>query len=94
MAKLVFKFGSMGSSKTANLLIQAYNFDEKDINILCLKPGIDDRSGINIIKSRIPGLQRECLTIYDKWFILIKVSIFRLLFLINNNLFLKQSQSI
>jgi len=65
MAKLVFKFGSMGSRKTANLLIQAYDFDEKDINFLCMKPGIDNRNGINIIKSRIPGLQRECITIYE-----------------------------
>jgi thymidine kinase len=65
MAKLTYKYGVMGSSKTSSLIIQAYNFDEKNINFLCLKPGIDDRTGVNMIKSRVPGLQRECLTIYE-----------------------------
>ena len=49
----------MGSAKTALLLTQAYNFEERGMEYLCLKPIIDDREKDNIIKSRI-GISRKC----------------------------------
>lgn len=58
MAKLYFYYGTMGSSKTANLLIQANSFEERGIPFICLKPSLDTRDG-NYIKSRV-GIQREC----------------------------------
>lgn len=65
MAKLYFKFGAMGSSKTANALMTAFNYEEKGQNVLLLKPSIDTRDDevdengerIAIMKSRI-GLSR------------------------------------
>ena len=49
----------MGSAKTALLLTQAYNFEERGLRYACLKPAIDTREASNIIRSRI-GIQREC----------------------------------
>jgi thymidine kinase len=63
MAKLYFRYGTMGSTKTLSLLTTAYNFEEKNIPFMVLKPSIDTRDGENIIKSRI-GIERECVVIY------------------------------
>lgn len=59
MAKLYFKFGAMGASKTANALMVRYNYLERGKKPLMLKPRIDDRDGERMIRSRI-GLEAEC----------------------------------
>lgn len=64
MAKLHFRYGAMGSSKTANALMVAYNYKERGQKAILLKPSIDTRDGINIIRSRI-GLQNECESLED-----------------------------
>ena len=56
MAKLYFKYGAMGSSKTAQALITKYNYEENDLKVWLLKPSADTRDGNGILKSRI-GLQ-------------------------------------
>ncbi len=61
--KLYFRYGTMGSAKTALLLTTAYNFEERHMDYMCLKPVIDTREGRNVIKSRI-GIERECVWIY------------------------------
>ncbi len=61
--KLYFRYGTMGSAKTALLLTTAYNFEERKMRFLCLKPVIDTRDNKNVIKSRI-GIERECGWIY------------------------------
>ncbi len=53
----------MGSAKTAMLLTQAYNFEERQMEYLCFKPVIDTREQRNVIRSRI-GIERECRWIY------------------------------
>ena len=53
MAKLYFKYGAMGSSKTAQALITKYNYEENDMNVWLMKPGTDTRDGKNVVKSRI-----------------------------------------
>lgn len=53
----------MGSAKTALLLTTAYNFDERHMDYMCLKPVIDTREQKNVIRSRI-GIERECMWIY------------------------------
>lgn len=58
MAKLYFKFGAMGSSKTANALMTKFNYEEKGKKVWLIKPSIDNRDGQNILRSRI-GLQAE-----------------------------------
>ena len=63
--KLYFKYGTMGSAKTALLLTQAYNFEERGLKYLCMKPIIDNREKENVIRSRI-GIERECSWIYPE----------------------------
>ena len=63
IGKLYFRYGTMGSAKTAMLLTQAYNFEERQMEYLCFKPVIDTREQRNVIRSRI-GIERECRWIY------------------------------
>lgn len=58
MAKLYFKYGAMGSSKTAQALITKYNYEENDLNVWLIKPSADQRDGEGVLKSRI-GLQAK-----------------------------------
>ncbi len=60
MAKLYFRYGAMGSSKTANAIMVWYNYYERGKNALLLKPSIDTRDGIYTMQSRC-GLQAECV---------------------------------
>ena len=56
MAKLYFKYGAMGSSKTAQALITKYNYEENDMQVWLIKPSADTRDGAAILRSRI-GLE-------------------------------------
>ena len=58
MAKLYFKYGAMGSSKTAQALITKYNYEENDLNVWLMKPSADTRDGAAILRSRI-GLEAK-----------------------------------
>ncbi len=53
MAKLYFKYGTMGSSKSAQALITKFNYEELGMQVWLIKPSIDDRDGADIVKSRI-----------------------------------------
>ena len=53
MAKLYFKYGAMGSSKTAQALITKYNYEENDLKVWLIKPSANTRDGIQILRSRI-----------------------------------------
>jgi thymidine kinase len=59
MAKLYFKYGAMGSSKTAQALITKFNYEERGMQVWLIKPATDTRDGEDIIKSRI-GLYAKC----------------------------------
>lgn len=63
IGKLYFRYGTMGSAKTAMLLTQAYNFEERGMEYLCFKPIVDTREQRNVIRSRI-GIERDCRWIY------------------------------
>jgi thymidine kinase len=58
MAKLYFKYGAMGSSKSAQALITQFNYEEKGMTVWLIKPATDTRDGADIVKSRI-GLKRH-----------------------------------
>ena len=62
MAKLYFKYGAMGSSKTAQALITKFNYEERGMSVWLIKPALDDRDGAVILRSRI-GLEAECTPI-------------------------------
>jgi thymidine kinase len=58
MAKLYFRYGTMGSAKTLNLLAVAHNYRSQKKEVLLLKPALDDRFGRDLIQSRA-GLHQE-----------------------------------
>lgn len=64
MAKLFFRYGAMGSSKTANALMVEYNYRERGKTVILAKPKTDIRDGELIIKSRI-GLESECVLVEE-----------------------------
>lgn len=63
--KLYFRYGTMGSAKTAMLLTTAYNFEERNMSYRCFKPVIDTREGKSVIRSRI-GIERHCEWVYPE----------------------------
>ena len=58
MAKLYFKYGVMGSSKSAQALITKFNYEERGMSVWLIKPSVDTRDGAEIIRSRI-GLEHR-----------------------------------
>ncbi len=64
MAKLYFRYGAMGSSKTANAIMVQYNYEERGQRVLMLKPRLDNRDGALTIRSRC-GLETTCRYIED-----------------------------
>ncbi|MBP3603103.1 MAG: thymidine kinase [Lachnospiraceae bacterium] len=65
MAKLYFKYGVMGSSKSAQALITKFNYEEMGMTVWLIKPSIDTRDGAGTIKSRI-GIVKEAQVITPK----------------------------
>ena len=59
MSKLYFRYGAMGSSKTANAIMVQYNYQERGQNALMLKPRLDNRDGERVVGSR-SGLSAPC----------------------------------
>ena len=53
MAKLYFRYGAMGSSKSAQALITKFNYEEKEMRVWLLKPAVDTRDGVGVVTSRI-----------------------------------------
>lgn len=65
MAKLYFRYSSMGAGKTLQLLTVAYNYEENNEKILIFTSAKDDRYGTGIVKSRV-GLHKDAISIDDK----------------------------
>ena len=64
MAKLYYRYGAMGSSKTANAIMVRHNYLERNQRVLMLKPTLDRRDGANLVASRC-GLACECNFVED-----------------------------
>jgi thymidine kinase len=74
MADLVFYYGAMGCSKTANALMTRFQYIDKGLKVWLIKPSVDNRSGSYTVGSRV-GIQAEADAIienedniYTKWF--------------------------
>ena len=65
MAKLYFKYGAMGSSKTASALITKFNYEERNMTVFLVKPACDVRDGESVVSSRI-GLSAECRAVSEE----------------------------
>ena len=64
MAKLYFKYGAMGCSKTAQALITKFNYEERNMKVMLIKPAIDKRDGETAVKSRI-GLTADAIAVNE-----------------------------
>ena len=64
MAELYFKYGAMGSSKTANALMARFNYEERGQETLLVKPQLDQRDGDHMVRSRI-GLTHPCVYFHE-----------------------------
>ena len=64
MAQLYFKYGAMGSSKSANALMARFNYEERGQATLLVKPQIDTRDGDHMVRSRI-GLEHPCVYFHE-----------------------------
>ncbi len=62
MPKLYFKYGAMGSSKSAQALITKFNYEEKGMSVWLIKPSTDTRDGADILRSRI-GLEARAAVV-------------------------------
>lgn len=62
MVKLYFRYGSMGSSKSAQALITRFNYEERGMKAWLIKPAIETRDGATLIRSRV-GLENEATPI-------------------------------
>ena len=69
MAKLYFRHGTVGSAKTMNLLAVAHNYRQQGRQVILIKPGIDTRFGLGVIRSR-SGLQEQADLIVDDFTVL------------------------
>lgn len=69
MAKLYFKYGAMGSSKSAQALITKFNYEEQGMKVWLIKPSTDTRDGADVLKSRI-GLSEHAQIITPEMSIL------------------------
>ena len=64
MAQLYFKYGAMGSSKSANALMARFNYEERGQDTLLVKPQLDTRDGDHMVSSRI-GLKHPCVYFHE-----------------------------
>ena len=64
MAKLYFRYSTMGAGKSLDLLKTAYNYDERDKNVILFTSSLDNRYGTKKITSRV-GISREAF-VYDE----------------------------
>ena len=57
MTYLIFKYGTMNSSKSANLLMTYHSMSTRKKKVILIKPIADSRFGVNMITSRV-GLEQ------------------------------------
>ena len=62
MAKLYFKFGAMGCSKSAQALITKFNYEERGMSVMLMKPALDTCDGADTVRSRI-GLEAKAIPV-------------------------------
>jgi thymidine kinase len=62
LAKLYFRYGTMNSGKSIEVLRTAHNYEEQGKSVLLFTPAIDDRYGTGIVASRI-GMQKTAVVV-------------------------------
>ena len=64
MAQLYYKYGTMNSGKTIEILKVAHNYEEQGKPVVIMTSALDTRDGFGIVSSRI-GMRREAVAITD-----------------------------
>ena len=64
MAKLYFRYGTVGSAKTLNLLAVAHNYQQQGKTAFIIKPALDARWDVTMVRSRA-GLERKADLLVD-----------------------------
>ncbi|MCM3267565.1 thymidine kinase [Paenibacillus elgii] len=64
MAKLYFRYGTMNSGKSIEVLRVAHNYEEQGKKVLLFTPAVDNRDGVGIVASRI-GMQKDGIVVDD-----------------------------
>jgi thymidine kinase len=65
VAKLYFRYGTMDSAKSMNLLAVAHNYRKQGKRVLLMKPRLDTRFGLGKISSR-SGLEADADVLIDE----------------------------
>lgn len=65
MAQLFFRYGAMSSGKTIEILKVAHNYEAQGRKIALMTSGLDNRSGVGTVASRI-GLHRKAIPVDDQ----------------------------
>lgn len=65
MAQLFFKYGTMNSGKSIEILKVAHNYEEQNKPVLIFTSGLDDRHGVGFVASRI-GVEREAVPVFEE----------------------------
>ena len=65
MAQLYYKYGTMNSGKTIEILKVAHNYEEQGKSVVIMTSAIDTRDGVGVVSSRI-GMKREAMAIEDE----------------------------
>ena len=65
MAQLFFHYGAMNSGKSIEILKVAHNYEEQHKKVILMTSGIDNRTKVGEISSRI-GLRRKAIPIFDQ----------------------------
>jgi thymidine kinase len=64
LAKLYFRYGTMNSGKSIEVLRVAHNYEEQGKKVLLFTPATDDRFGVGMVASRI-GMQKNAIVVDD-----------------------------
>ena len=60
MAQLYYRYGTMNSGKTIEILKVAYNYEEQGKGVVIMTSALDTRDGVGYVSSRI-GMKRPAL---------------------------------
>ncbi|MCG7330730.1 MULTISPECIES: thymidine kinase [Streptococcus] len=65
MAQLYYKYGTMNSGKTIEILKVAHNYEEQGKSVVIMTSAVDTRDGFGVVSSRI-GMKRSAMAIEDQ----------------------------
>lgn len=65
MSKLYFRYGAMNSGKSTHLMQVAYNYEERGMKVVIIKPRIDNKGGDTLV-SRLGVNRRVDLLVSDR----------------------------